>query len=427
MNRVAEPYLKVSDLVNGFGPARVVHVSVELDVFTRLANEGKSAAQLSILLEVDPRSLELLLNALTALGLLRKEAERFYDTPVSHTYLSRTGPKYIGNLVKHLARRWEDWGKLEQALRTGAPVHRTDHFQDDPAELEFLVRGMHELAIARGDARYLSRAVPLGRCRKLLDLGGGPGTYAAMFCHANRKLEAVVMDLPATLKVTRRILREFDRTGRVTTLPGDYRTDKIKGAPYDVILVSNILHAESEETNRDLMQRIREALVPGGILVIKDHVMGDDHTTPPNGALFALQMMLVSAGRTYSFAEISGWLQAAGFEDMVEIPVEPPMNVSLVFALRPGKRPLAMLPKPAARVGEATLRLADALAHDLESDASEGDEDDELPSRVTPKTARRHPGPSAPKRARLAPAGSSPSQAARRRSAAPPRGRSTNR
>jgi SAM-dependent methyltransferase len=286
---------------------------------------------------------------------------------------------------------------------------------------------MHELAIARGDARYLSRAVPLGRCRKLLDLGGGPGTYAAMFCHANRKLEAVVMDLPATLKVTRRILREFDRTGRVTTLPGDYRTDKIKGAPYDVILVSNILHAESEETNRDLMQRIREALVPGGILVIKDHVMGDDHTTPPNGALFALQMMLVSAGRTYSFAEISGWLQAAGFEDMVEIPVEPPMNVSLVFALRPGKRPLAMLPKPAARVGEATLRLADALAHDLESDASEGDEDDELPSRVTPKTARRHPGPSAPKRARLAPAGSSPSQAARRRSAAPPRGRSTNR
>ena len=146
------------------------------------------------------------------------------------------------------------------------------------------------------------------------------------------------------LKVTRRILREFDRTGRVTTLPGDYRTDKIKGAPYDVVLVSNILHAESEETNRDLMLRIREALVPGGILVIKDHVMGDDHTTPLNGALFALQMMLVSAGRTYSFAEISGWLQAAGFEGMVEVPVEPPMNVSLVFALRPGKRPLIYAP-----------------------------------------------------------------------------------
>lgn len=393
MNRVAEPYIKVTELVNGFGPARVLHVAVELDLFSKLANEGKSAAQLSVLVDAEPRALELLLNALTGLGLLRKEAERFYDTPISHTYLSRTGPKYLGSLILHLARRWSDWGELEKAVRTGRSVRSMDQVRDDPMELEYLIRGMHELALARGDARYLSRAIPLGRCRRLLDVGGGPGTYAAMFCHENPGLQAVVLDLPATLKITRRILREFDRTGRVSTMAGDYRSDKIKGAPYDVVLISNILHAEDEDTNRALLSRVRDALTPGGILIIKDHILGEDHTTPPQGALFGLQMMLLSNGRTYSFVEISSWLEAAGFDGMVEVPMETPMNVSLVFAMRPGKRPLAMLPKPAARVAAVEVELPDAAA-EVKEGSGNGRPEPRLaapPLRAARKPAARPP------------------------------------
>jgi SAM-dependent methyltransferase len=350
MNRVAEPYLRVSHVVHGFAAARVLHVAVELDVFTKLANEGKTAAQLSTLLHVHTGALERLLNALTSMGFLRKEAERFHDTPISHTYLSRTGPKYLGHLIQHHAQSWNEWGQLTEAVRTGRPVRKPDMYQESPNELDTFIRAMHELAIARGDARWLARAIPLRRCRKLLDVGGGPGTYAAMFCRANRNLRATVMDLPATLKVTRKILREFDRTGRVSTASGDYRSDKIKGAPYDVALLSNILHAEEEETNRKLLRNIHQALEPGGILIVKDHVMNWDHTEPESGALFAMQLLLETRGRTYSFPEISAWMEQAGFQDMVEVPMEPPANVSLVLALRPGKRALAVLPKPAAVV-----------------------------------------------------------------------------
>jgi SAM-dependent methyltransferase len=345
MNRVAEPYLRLNQVVNGFAAARVLQVAVELDLFSKLANEGKTAAQLSALAGVDPGALELLLNALTSLGFLRKEAERFFDMPLSHTYLSRSGPKYMGHFIRHLARGWGDWGRLDEAVRTGKPARKPDPIHESPRDLENFVLGMHELALARGDARWLARAISLQRCRKLLDLGGGAGTYAAMFCRAYKGLQAVVADLPATLKITKKILRDFDLTGRVSTLPMDYRSDAIKGGPYDVALVSNILHAETEATNRQLLRNVFEVLSPGGLLIVKDHVMSADHTEPETGALFALEMLLSTRGRTYSYAEIARWLEQIGFADTVEVPMEPPANVSLVLALRPGRRALVVLPR----------------------------------------------------------------------------------
>lgn len=350
MNRAAEPYLKLSQIVNGFAASRAVQVAIELDLFSKLANQGKTAAQIAALTDVDSGSLELLLNALTAMGLLRKETERFFALPIAHTYLSRSGPKYMGHWIQHQARSWESWSRLLEAVRSGRPVQRREQIHESPRELEDYIRGLHELAISRGDARWLARAVSLKRCRSLLDLGGGPGTYAAMFCRSNRQLRAVVVDLPATLRITRKILRDFDLTGRVSLQAADYRKDKIKGGPFDVALVSNILHAETEETNRTLLRNVFDVLAPGALLMIKDHVMNPDHTEPEDGALFALDMLLGTRGRTYSFAEIAAWLEESGFQDMTELPLEPPANVSLVLALRPGKRALVVLPRPAAHV-----------------------------------------------------------------------------
>lgn len=367
MNRAVEPYVHLTEVTHGFAASRIVQVAVELDVFSKLANEGKTAAQLSTLIHVHPGALELFLNALASLGLLRKEAERFFDTPISQTYLSKAGPKYLGHLIRFEARRWQDWGRLEEAIRTGKPVRKPDMYQDSPQELDLFVRGMHELALARGDARWLTRAIPLRRCRKLLDVGGGPGTYAAMFCRANRALEATVMDLPATLRVTRKILREFDMSGRVKTMSGDYRAGKIRGAPYDVAFVSNILHAEDEATNRRVLQSVYEALAPGGVLIIKDHVMNADHTVPQNGALFALEMLLGTPGRTYSFGEVSGWLDEIGYADTVEVGMEVPSSLSVILAVRPGKRPLMVLPKPAAKVEPGSEEAASDVETPVEA------------------------------------------------------------
>jgi hypothetical protein len=365
MNRTAEPYLRVTELAHAFAISRMLHVAMSLDLFTRLANQDKTAAQLASLADVEPHAIEVLLDALTAEGFLQKNNGRYFDTPTSQTYLSREGPKYLGHAIRSLSRQWDTWGKLEQVLRRGRPVAKRPEASGDQEAIEDAVRGQHEKALASGDARYMSKAIPLRKCRKLLHLGGGCGTYASMFCRANRALHATVFDQPATLKATRKILRKFDSTRRVSTLSGDYRSaGKVRGAPFDVVLITDILQVENPETNATILKKAHDALVPGGLLIMKEHILSADHTQPLHAALLSLEMLLTSRGRPWSFAEMSPWLEEAGFIDAVEVPMEPPMDASLVLALRSGKPAVAVLPKPAAKVEAAAPSAADATSDD---------------------------------------------------------------
>jgi len=353
MNRTAEPYLRVTELAHAFAISRMLQVAISFDLFTRLANQDKTAAQLASLADVDAHALEVLLDALTAEGFLQKNNGRYLDTPTSQTYLAREGPKYLGHYIRHMGRQWATWGELDAALRSGRPVGKRLE-KTDPEALEDAVWAQHELALASGDARYMSKAIPLRKCRKLLHLGGGSGTYASMFCRANRSLQAVVLDLPETLKVTRRILRRFDSTKRVSTLSGDYRKPgKVRGAPFDVVVLSDILQYEDPDTNLAILQKAHDALAPGGLLIMKEHILSADHTRPAHAALLALELLLSTRGRPYSFAEVSRWLEQTGFVDAVEVPMEAPMDASLILALRVGKPAVAVLPRPAAKVEAA--------------------------------------------------------------------------
>jgi len=359
MNRSAEPYLQVTELVNAFASSRVLHVALSLDLFTRMANQDKTAAQLAVSLDADAHALEILLDALASQGFLMKRNGRYYDTPTSQTYLSETGPKYLGHYIRHIGRQWDAWGKLETVLRRGRPNGKRVELLQDAAATEDYVRGMHELALASGEARYMSKAIPLRKCNKLLDLGGGAGTYASLFCRANRNLKAVVLDLPATLKITRKVLREFDQSKRVSTQTGDYRSnDKVRGGPYDVVLISNILQYEDAATNAAILAKAHDALIPGGLLIMKEHILNADHTAPAHATIFSMEMQLTTRGRAYSFAEVANWLEAAGFVDSVEVPMEAPMDASLILALRSGKPAVAVLPKPAAKVESAALETS---------------------------------------------------------------------
>jgi SAM-dependent methyltransferase len=265
---------------------------------------------------------------------------------------------------------------LGEAIRTGKPVHRPDPHPADPEDLELYVRGLHELALASGDARHLARVLPLQDCRTLLDLGDGPGTYAAMLCRSFPKLQATVAVSPRTLEITRHILHEFDLTGNVGMLAADVVRDPIPGGPYDAVLISNLLNCEDEQTNALVLRKVRDGLAPGGLLIVKAHCMSADRTAPEQGAVFALSLLLATRGRTYSFKEMASWIEAAGLSDLVEIRPEPPMATSLLLALRPGGHPRASLPRPAAARPQAPAPSEPPALHDWWPANSSRDPDD---------------------------------------------------
>jgi len=113
-------------LVHGFESAKIFLVANDLDLFRRLADE-RSAADLAAELSVNPRALELLLNALVALGLLEKGGAGFRNAPVAAAWLS--GDSYRGHIFRHIHHCWDSWNDLAGVVRRGGTGARSG----DPA------------------------------------------------------------------------------------------------------------------------------------------------------------------------------------------------------------------------------------------------------------------------------------------------------
>jgi cyclopropane fatty-acyl-phospholipid synthase-like methyltransferase len=189
---------------------------------------------------------------------------------------------------------------------------------------------MDSLVKARGDAEVLAETLDLSNVNNILDIGSGPATYTIHLCRKNPGLHATLFDLPGTLKVTEGFVKDSGLGDRIRLEAGDYRVDPITGS-YQMVFLSNIIHAESAEENTRLMRKIYQCLENNGSAVIKDHILDDSLTQPPVGALFTLLMLLTTEqGRCYSFSEIKAWLHQAGFKAVKEIPLPAPLTSSLV-------------------------------------------------------------------------------------------------
>ena len=133
------------------------------------------------------------------------------------------------------------------------------------------------------------------------------------FLRADPALAATLFDLPPVIEIARERLSKAGLAGRVTLVPGDFDKDELPEG-HDLAWLSAIIHQNSREQNEALYARIFRALVPGGRLLVRDHVMDASRTRPRAGALFAVNMLVGTAGGgTYTFDEIRAGLARAGF------------------------------------------------------------------------------------------------------------------
>ena len=318
-------------LASGHAEARIVQTACELKIFDAMESAASPAAELAIKLDLNAAALELLLNALTALGLLEKHRDDFSLTEVSRRHLLRSSPRYVGGMIGFDAMLWHAWEQLPVTIRSGAPTRPPNMYQDDATETEVFINAMDSLVKARGDAEVLANAIDWSQISTLLDVGSGPATYPIALCEIFPQLRATIVDLPATLKITERFVAKAALAARIELIAGDYRSTAIPGS-YDAILLSNIIHGENHERNRALLGKLAANLSPSGRLIVKDHILDNSATQPAVGAIFSLLMLLTTdGGRCYSFSEIEAWMKQAGLCRVEQIDLPAPLTSSLVI------------------------------------------------------------------------------------------------
>jgi ubiquinone/menaquinone biosynthesis C-methylase UbiE len=326
---------RIMDLASLFQESSVLFAACDLGIFGALAKLGQaSAAEIAAALNLDCRAAALILNACVAVSLLEKQGERFRNTAESAVFLVPGGKGDLSQALIYMRDVYPAWGRLANLGKTGAPVESPEvHLGDDEIRTRNFVMSMHGKALAT--APQVIAQLALHGARKLLDVGGGPGTYSVLLSRAYPELEATILDLPPVIRIAQKLIQDQGADGRVGTLAGDYLTTAFPGGN-DAVLLFGMLHQESAENIRLLLHKANGAMNSGASVYVMDMMTDATHTAPKFSALFAVNMALTSAsGWVFSSSELTGWLESAGFTDVVVKPLPPPIPHWFASARKP--------------------------------------------------------------------------------------------
>jgi precorrin-6B methylase 2 len=323
----------------GFAPPLMIEVAIRYGVFDTLDKGAKTLDVLCAETNTSLRGLRTVLNALVGLDVLSKDAAgRYALTEESATFLVTGKPTYHGAFFLLTSEPMlSSWGKLHEVIRSGRPTHHINREQDGVA---FFLRFVEDIfPIHYASAQTLARALAVLQVTapmSVLDLAAGSGVWSVAVAQQSPQIRVTAVDWPGVIAITQKVTARHRLADRYTFVAGDLH-DVDFGQGHAIATLGHILHSEGEERSRRLLKKTFEALAPGGTIAIAEILVDAERRAAVRALIFAVNTLVNSDhGDTFSFEEIRGWLQDAGFEQvrMVEAPGLAPL---LILATKPNR------------------------------------------------------------------------------------------
>ena len=297
-------------LLWGFAAHRVITVAGRTGILRLLAERDCTPTEVASELDLDELAAGKVVRALTALGIVDAQGERYRAVPGLREHFLPGDPDVVP-FLEHSHAMYEGWGAtLEPWLRgQDWPVaERT------PEEVRRFGAAMR--AMGAQMARRVADVLDLEGVERMLDVGGGWGHFAQAMCKVRSGLRATVLDRPEVVEKAKAEMAGSEFEERIDFIPGDYLSIDY-GAGYDLVLFANILHQETADRARELIRRGAAALASEGRVTVVDFAIDDEKRQHLLGALFAINMR--SFGDTWTEAEIRGWMAEAGLDECQRI------------------------------------------------------------------------------------------------------------
>lgn len=314
---IKKDQLEVLSIAEGFFQSSILFAMVKLKVFECIGEGSKKTDEIAAMLDVQPETLARLLNAGVVVKLLEsKDGVNYRLASASRTVLlPSAGENYLGDWIRNLDFFRFALSKLDEAVRKSQPiVEQSTYLEEDEKQTREFTLAMHNYASLRG--KELARFLDTSKCKTLLDLGCGPGTYAFHLGMAHPNLQLYLADFPDVLKVAKEVESRYPIQNEIHYLPLNALEDEIPGT-YDLILISNTLHMLGEWASRNLIKRLYASVNPGGSLVVQAQYLNDDFLGPRWSILLDLiQLCTTTKGRNHTIGETRRWIEEAGFRQV---------------------------------------------------------------------------------------------------------------
>jgi SAM-dependent methyltransferase len=318
---------RIFEIAQGFMASKHLFAASELGLFEALGEGPVDLDGLAARTGLTRRTARISADAMVAIGLLERQNDRYANGAVAATFLSGQTPADFRPLLKFWDRlSYPAWQDLAGALGRGRPAHEI--FEIDDELVPVMSAGIG--AATAGACHALPEAAALPAASRVLDVGGGTGSWSIALAAFDPHLTATVIELPEVARVARDQLRATAYADRVDVRDGDVLADELPRG-YDAFLLANLVHYFTAETNRSILHRVRAAAEPGAHLLLADFWTDPTHTQPLPAALMAGEFAIhVNDGDVYSVEEGAAWLTATGWKLTGHVPLAGP--ISLVTA-----------------------------------------------------------------------------------------------
>jgi len=315
----------------GFQESCILIAAAELDLGTQILERSNcaTAANLAESLQLDLRALTVLLDTLVGLGYFTKSADSRYS--VAEPFIEpfdNQHPATFVPMLRHQGNCLRSWSQLAQVVTNGTPAEKQHSILGPEADNVSFILAMNAIgrSLAGPMVADLKKHGVLDFANdniRFIDIGGASGTYTLAFLETLPQAEGTIFDLPVAIREAQRRFAGTPLESRVSFAEGNFYHDDLP-VGFDFAWISAIIHMHGQAESQTLYSKAYRALNPGGRIAVRDFVMSSDRTSPPQGTLFGINMLVnTQNGMVYTFDEIRADLEAAGFVNIrLAVPAE---------------------------------------------------------------------------------------------------------
>ncbi|WP_020107555.1 methyltransferase [Nocardia sp. 348MFTsu5.1] len=320
---------QILKIASGFMAAKHLFAANELGLFEALADSPADIGALAARTGLTVRTARISADAMVALEVLERDGDTYRNGPAAATFLSGRTPADLRPFLRFWDKiSYRTWTTLAEALGTGRPPKEI--FELDDEHQAIASAGIE--AVLAGPAAALPNVVDLSTARRLLDIGGGTGSWSIAAVRACPTLQATVLDLPVVAEIARGRVADAGLNDRIKVVVGDATSEDLPSG-HDVVLVANLIHYWSPAENLAFLARVRRAVAPGARLVLADFWTDPTHTSPVHAALMAGEFAVhMNNGDVYSVDEVREWLGATDWRFAEHLTLAGPQSLILATA-----------------------------------------------------------------------------------------------
>jgi demethylspheroidene O-methyltransferase len=325
------------DLCGGFVYSQVLLACVRLHLFDILAEGPQPLDALTRRLRLPPEAADRLLSAAVALRLVaRRGSDRYGLGPLGAAMVGNPG---IAAMVEHHPLLYADLRDPVALLRgEGGPTELGRYWAyaaaGTPASLDRDQVAAYTALMSASQsliAEEVLDAVSLAKYRRLLDVGGGDGTFLAAAGDRWPDLQLVLFDLPPVAERARVRFAQAGLADRAEALGGDFRADGLpRGA--DIVSLVRVVHDHDDDVAMALLRAVRIALPPGGMLLLAEPLAGTPGAESVGDAYFGFYLLAMGSGRPRSANRLEQMLREAGFGNVRRVPTRMPLQTGILLA-----------------------------------------------------------------------------------------------